>query len=487
MLLCLLLLAAAGHLAAQHDGFRDDGLRGIRLYNQNRLTEARVALERAVESGTASVREMTVLGMTYTRLGQEKEARSVLEKAQDLDPFDPLVHIALGTLAFQLRDFPKAYHHFQLSDRFNPGSERARAGMVASLVNSALVLHADGKGEQAEARLLEAHRIDPEAPVVLYNLGVLARERGDLERAAAYLEEAVRLVPENAEAFVELGALYTKLGKSEAAEGAFRRAVALDTEEPLPYYYLATHALADETARRSHGDAEGATALSVIRSHLHSAIAKAIRKGDLVRMQAAKAVSGKKDSLSEGDLEALSELSKAAEKPRHILQDSIALLEQSFDEPQAFMEDVERLQRWYPHNLDLGLALGRLLVETGRLDKARRHWTALIEDYPTAADAHLGMADTLMALGDAEAARVAYQRARDLAPEQPEIYEALRALHEPAQGEEALVSWYRELYERERGNVVLLDALASLEEELGYAAEAELHRRRARRIREARQ
>jgi Flp pilus assembly protein TadD len=425
--------------------------------------------------------------MTYTRLGQQEKAGSVLEEAQDLDPFDPLVHIALGTLAFQLGDFPKAYHHFQLADRFDPGSERARAGMVAALVNGALMRYEEGKIEQAEAQLLEAHSIDPGAPVVLYNLGVLARERGDLETAATYLEEAVRLVPDNAEAFAELGALHLKLENSEAAERAFRRAVELDTEEPLPYYYLAGKAFADETAQQSRGDSDRATAWSKIRSYLHSAIAKAIRKGDLVRMQAAKAVSGKKDALSDADLETLSQLSEAAEEPRRILRNAIALLERSFDDPRDFTEDLERLRRWYPHNLDLGLALGRLLVETGRLEEARHHWTGLIEDFPTAADAHLGMADTLMALDAFEHARVAYRRARDLAPEKPEIYEALRALHEAAQGEEALVSWYRELYERERGNVVLLDALAGLEEQLGYTEEAELHRRRARRIREARQ
>ncbi len=481
-LLCALILVIAVPLAAQHEGAR-----GIRLYNENRLAEARGALEHALSSDAASVREMTVLGMTYTRLGQHEEARSVLTEAQDRNPFDALVHVALGMLEFELRNFETACHHFHLAERFDPGSQQARAGMVAALVNSALLLYQEGDTDEAEARLLEAHSIDPQAAVVLYNLSVLARERGDTGSATQYLEKAVQLAPHNPQAFAELGTLHMKNGNPEAAHRAFQRAVSLDTEEPFPYYYLAGRALSDPSTHQPPNDDGNAPTLSTIRSHLHSAIGNAIRKGDMIRVQAAKAVSGKEGSLADRDAETLKELSAQAQEPHRVLKDAIELLEQTFSERRAFIDDLQRLQSWYPHNLDLGIALGHLLLETGRLEEAKGHWSSLIGEFPTAADAHMGLADTLMALGDTEAARVAYMRARDLGPESHAVYTALLRLHQAAGSEERLMQRYRELYARERGNTVLLEALASLEERLGYPEPAERHRVRAQRIREARE
>ena len=124
------------------------------------------------------------------------------------------------------------------------------------------------------------------------------------------------------------------------------------------------------------------------------------------------------------------------------------------------------------------MAVGRVLEEQGRFEEARAHWLEVLEDLPTTAEAHLGLARSLERIGKPEEARIAYRRARDLDPENPDIYAALLRLY-AAEGEE-LLRLYGELYERERTNVALLDSWADLEERLGYAEQAAKHRMRAR-------
>jgi superkiller protein 3 len=374
--------------------------------------------------------------------------------------------------------------------------------MVASLVNRAILRYGEGRAEQAVELLLEARRVDPGAVSVLQNLGLIERNRGNMDRAAGYLEEALRLEPadpvllgmliqvrkdqdrrgdlvelyrrlvaaqpQNAQAFAELGELLEEQGDLPAAERAFLKAESLATEEPYPYLYLARLSI------RRGGESRR------ILSRLHSAVGKAVQKSGMLQMQAAGTIRKTEGAPSAEEVEELERLARAAERPRRILREALALLAETHDSTEAYARDLERLSDWYPHSLELLVAEGRVLEELGRFGEAREHWLAVLEDMPTAAEAHLGLGRCLEQLGSLQEARTAFRRARDLEPENPEVYAHLLGLYTAAGEEQALLHLYEELYSRERVNVPLLDAWAELEDRLGNPQGAAEHRLRAR-------
>jgi tetratricopeptide (TPR) repeat protein len=334
------------------------------------------------------------------------------------------------------------------------------------LQNLSLIEGNRGRLDRAAVHLEEALRLQPGNPTLL---GMLIQVRQDQGRSEGLIELYRRLIavqPQNALAYAELGLLLEEQGQPEAAERAFLKAESLDTEEPYPYLYLArlSRRRGEETNR--------------ILSRLHSAIGKAVRKSGMLQMQAAGAIGETEGALESEQIETLRRLSEQAEQPRRILREALSLLAETHGSRDAYARDVERLSEWYPHSPELRIAAGRALEEQGRLEEARRYWLGVLDDMPTAAGAHLGLARSLEQLGRLEEARVAYRRARDLDPENPDIYAALLRL--AGSDLEELLQWYEELYSRERTNVVLLDSWADLEERLGYAEQAAKHRLRAR-------
>jgi tetratricopeptide (TPR) repeat protein len=451
---------------------------------------------------------MVVLGMTYTKLGEHGRAEEILLRAKKREPFNSLVYIGLGMLEFKLREFDSAYQYFNLAYCIKPSSKQARDGMVASLVNRAIDIYGEGNPEQAEELLLEAGRIDPEAVAVLQNLSLIEKERGNLDKAAAHLEEALRLEPRNsgllgmlirvrkdqgriagltelywhlvevqpgnAQAFAELGLLLEAQSRTEAAEKAFVKAESLDTEEPYPYLYLAR-------LSRERGESSAA-----ILSHLHSAIGKAVRKSGIIQMQAVGTIQEKEGQLGPEEVDILKRLSSLLEEPRRILKQALSLLAEAHSSREEYEEDLKRLSSWYPHSLELRIAVGQLLEEDCRFEEAQDHWRRILDNFPTAVEAHLGLARSLEYLGKVEEARTAYLRVRDLNPQNRTIYTALLRLYEAGGEELTLMQWYGELYARERTNPVLLESWAELEERLGYPEQAAKHRQRARDLEEER-
>jgi Flp pilus assembly protein TadD len=200
----------------------------------------------------------------------------------------------------------------------------------------------------------------------------------------------------------------------------------------------------------------------------------------MLQMQAAGTIRKSEGAPSAEELEELGRLAERAEGPRRILREALILLAETHESTEAYARDLERLSDWYPHSLELLVAEGRVLEELGNYGEAREHWLAVLDDMPTAAEAHLGLARCLEHLGRAEEARTAFRRARDLEPENPEVYADLLRLYAETGEEQALLDLYGELYSRERTNVALLDAWAELEDRLGYVEQAAEHRLRAR-------
>ncbi|MFW6360902.1 MAG: tetratricopeptide repeat protein [Spirochaetota bacterium] len=440
---------------------------GIELYNQGRLYEAKETLEQAVETGRAGPLEMAVLGMTYTRLGMYAHAERILGDARQLAPEDPQVLNALAMLEFATGDYEHAYHWLDRAQSGRESSAQSTQALVASLINRAVRLYQQSDLEQAAAALEEARQLDPQNARVIAMLIQLHKQQGNHRRLIELYRAFVEIEPENAQAYAELGILLDEAGQPAAAEAAFLQAELYSTEEPYPYFYLARRA------------AEAQTSSAELRTRLHLAIGKAVRKIASIRVQAAGSFQQQQGDLTAEDLEALQELTSHTERPKRILQESIELLKQTYEHLPEYEQDLERLIEWYPHSLELRCALGGLLEEQGRYEDALEHWRELLSDFKTTAEAHMGLARSLQTLGRDQAAQVAYRRARDIAPENPQVYRALQELYTTGGREQELLQLYTEIYERERTNSTLIYAWAELEEQLGLTEQATVHRLRA--------
>lgn len=127
-----------------------------------------------------------------------------------------------------------------------PEPEAARAVLDSALEHSA-------RGESAAAILLlrRAAQLDPQDPVIPYNLGNNLARQGRLEQAVASYQRAIALDPEYAAAHYNLASVRSAAGRHKEAEAGMARAIEADSG-----YQPAHKALAQLRERR--GDYDGA-------------------------------------------------------------------------------------------------------------------------------------------------------------------------------------------------------------------------------------
>jgi tetratricopeptide (TPR) repeat protein len=272
------------------------------------------------------------------------------------------------------------------------------------------------------------------------------------------LQRLVELQPRNADAWARLGILYGQHGNTDQAEAAFEQAELWGTDEPYPYYWLA----------RSRE--------SVSLAHL--AAGKAVQKAGLLRFQAAQHIQGREGDLGEGDLETLQTLSERIEEPLRILEDTLGLLRELRDDPEAFREDLLLLTDWYPHSVELREALAGFYQERGNWAEALAVWEGILGEHPYSVKALAGRATSLERLGRLREAFTAFKRALDQDPGNEERYRDLLRIHRRLDREEELMAYLREQTLKDPRNPLLFGQLADLEERLGYSEEAAAHRRR---------
>lgn len=135
---------------------------GIRLLDERRLPEARVALERVVREHRASVAGWTHLGLACEALGDYDAARSALRTAAGLDPDAPDVQHGLGLVALRVGDFERAQAYFEAAIRLQP-----HPGYYNNL---SLVLRHLGRSEESDAAVRRAVELAPDDAMLHSNM-----------------------------------------------------------------------------------------------------------------------------------------------------------------------------------------------------------------------------------------------------------------------------------------------------------------------------
>jgi cytochrome c-type biogenesis protein CcmH/NrfG len=142
---------------------------GAELLRQRRPVEAADQLERAWQLDPTLIEVAINLGGAYVMQGRYAEAVSVLEEASRIEPDNVMLWINLA------------------------------AAYLGTLEIS------DEEGQlKAISAFEQALALDPDAPSVNYNLGLIYKQRGEAERAAAHFWRALEVDPSDSDARTRL-------------------------------------------------------------------------------------------------------------------------------------------------------------------------------------------------------------------------------------------------------------------------------------------
>jgi tetratricopeptide (TPR) repeat protein len=138
---------------------------GADLLTQGKAQEAILPLEQAYRLAGESVPVLINLGGAYVMAGRHKEAIPVLEAARDLEPDNAMIWINLG----------------------------------AAYLGNPVLATPEQQG-QAIAAFEKALEINPSAPNVHYNLGLIFVDRGEIGLASAAFQWAIEVNPHDRDA-----------------------------------------------------------------------------------------------------------------------------------------------------------------------------------------------------------------------------------------------------------------------------------------------
>lgn len=207
--------------------------RGIILYQQGNLEEARAALERALaQVGGQNItdRERSTiqvnLGKVYRDLDQLELAQQAFRRAVVLDPANAAAHNNLGNIQYRLGNCSEAEYELSQAASLAPTS-------LSSVSQLAIVMFECGNVAGSIPHFERALSLEGAvfAPPLYTYLARAYLDQGRLEEAIRRAQQGALLPPESAEAYYHLGRAYLARGNqgdTDSARRALERALEID-------------------------------------------------------------------------------------------------------------------------------------------------------------------------------------------------------------------------------------------------------------------
>jgi len=165
-----------------------------------------------------------LLGVARLQIAETTTGIEALQRSLELDPRQPLAHIALGLAFKEQKEYARAKDSLLASLQLLPGN-------VDALVALAEAEEALGELELAERRVERTLELAADAPAALYVLGKIRMTEGRYEEARDALRRAVERDPRLAKAHYQLSLAYARLGDRESSQQhleLYRRAQELE-------------------------------------------------------------------------------------------------------------------------------------------------------------------------------------------------------------------------------------------------------------------
>ena len=142
-------------------------------------------------------------GAELLRQGQPREAAHQLDRAWKLDPTLIEVAINLGGAYVMQGRHPDAMAVLEEASRIEPDNVMIWINLAAAYLG-----HLETSDEEGQLKAIAAFEralaLDPKAPSVNYNLGLIYKQRGETEKAAAHFWRALDVDPSDNDARTRL-------------------------------------------------------------------------------------------------------------------------------------------------------------------------------------------------------------------------------------------------------------------------------------------
>ncbi|MBK8988779.1 MAG: tetratricopeptide repeat protein [Chloroflexi bacterium] len=145
------------------------------------------------------VKKLLLRGSELLRRGDIEQAARVLEKAYTLDETHPDVALNLGGAYILSNRFGQAVMILEALSQMEPYNAMVWTNLGAAYLGNP-ILARDPEHEKAITAFERALEINPIAPNVAYNLGLIFRDRQNYERARYWFGEAVKANPNDQDA-----------------------------------------------------------------------------------------------------------------------------------------------------------------------------------------------------------------------------------------------------------------------------------------------
>lgn len=138
-------------------------------------------------------------GTTLLHQGRAKESVPYLERAYALQPDDSDAGVNLSGAYILTKKFSKAVAILELLSRQEPDHAKIWINLGAAYLGNP-VLAGDSDQEKAIFAFERALAIDPAAPSVAYNIGLIYRDRGENDKAIYWFKQALKNNPSDKDA-----------------------------------------------------------------------------------------------------------------------------------------------------------------------------------------------------------------------------------------------------------------------------------------------
>ncbi|GAB4531207.1 MAG: hypothetical protein Kow0063_10130 [Anaerolineae bacterium] len=314
----------------------------------------------------------------------------------------------LGNSALAQRQWEAAERFYQVALQQNPNDWLALVGLAE-------VAHAQGRFDEALARLQQI-ATQKELPIMNYRLGLLYAERGLTREGIAELDRAQRAAPQVTRFHVALGEACLSDGQESCAAAQFEAAAANQAWPDDASRLMAQGDLWRQRGRIDQALALYEKAVALRPSEYNQfVLASAYREaGQFDQAEALVRALRAKNPLSAEVTSAAAAMMAAQGK----IDLAVAMYRYAI-----WLQNIAARD-----DTATRLALARLLLETNRLDQARREIERVLKLSPYNATAHRILADVYYRQDRFEEAIDAYQRAFQLDPTQVDVYISLSNL-----------------------------------------------------------
>ena len=215
------------------------------LMGLNRLEDARQLASEFRKSDARQPEAQAEFAMLLAKGGLSDEALDMLEAARRQTPASFALLYALGVIKAAKKQHDKA-------EEYLSAALRIKADDVTTLRALANIARATGNLEKSLAYLVEARRLAPDAPAVLYDFGVTSLQMDLLLDALPVFEQLHRTYPRQSTYLYALAAVRWRKGDTVETARLMRSYVELQPRDPAGFYLLGAALLRQDLFAEAH-------------------------------------------------------------------------------------------------------------------------------------------------------------------------------------------------------------------------------------------